>query len=290
MNRFYAYINLVRLNQPVGIFLLYLPCLYGIFLSATIFNDIAWNIIFKTSTLFFIGSVLMRSAGCVVNDLLDQKIDQKVYRTKNRPIASKKISNSEAIIILTILLIFSFLILIRFNLATIISGFIVLILVILYPLMKRITNYPQLFLGLTFNYGLLMSSFALISKINISILITYFSCVVWTIIYDTIYGFQDIKDDIKIGIRSSSISLSKNFKNPKIALYVLAILMFFCFILVGHINNFSTSFSLLILLTHLFLIFQIKFCKINEPKSCLLFFKRNIIFGILILISLIFEK
>jgi len=291
MNKFFNYIKLTRINQPTGIFLLYLPCLYGMFLNFTVSQEITWENLFKISLLFFVGSVLMRSAGCIVNDLLDQKIDQKIFRTKDRPIASKKVSNFEAILILVVLLALAFFILTRFNNITILSGFFSLILVILYPLMKRIINLPQLFLGFTFNYGIIMSSLALTSKIIYPIWIFYIACILWTIIYDTIYGFQDIKDDLKVGVKSSSIVIHKKFhNNSKLILYFLTLLMMICFGLGGYFNSYSNHFFFVISVAHLFLIYKIKICDLKNPYSCFLFFKKNLIFGILILIAIVIEK
>ena len=161
------YLSLTRIHNPIGIGLLFLPCLFGIFLSLKQINlDLNQSLWFIF--LFGFGSVIMRSAGCVINDICDQKFDSQVHRTKNRPLAAKKISRFEAWLLLFVLLLCGLLILLQFNLATILSGFFALILAATYPLMKRVTYYPQIFLGFAFNFGILMSGFAILGKINLS--------------------------------------------------------------------------------------------------------------------------
>ncbi len=206
------YIKLTRLNQPTGIWLLFLPCLFGIFLALKKLPNFETIEAARIILLFLAGSIVMRSAGCVINDLIDQKFDEKVERTKNRPLAAKKISRRAALILLGVLLFLGFLILLQFNTRTILSGFAALALVASYPLMKRITHYPQVFLGLTFNFGVLMASLALLENIGIGAVILYFACIIWTVIYDTIYAYQDIDDDLKIALKSTQISFNKNPK------------------------------------------------------------------------------
>ena len=147
----------------------------------------------------------MRSAGCVINDLFDKKFDEKILRTKNRPLASGKVSRFEALILLGLLLILGFVILLQFNFKTILSGFFALALVATYPLMKRVTHYPQIFLGLTFNFGILMSGLVFLEKITLDFIILYIAGIIWTVIYDTIYAYRDIEDDLKIGVKSTAI-------------------------------------------------------------------------------------
>jgi 4-hydroxybenzoate polyprenyltransferase len=180
------YAKLIRLHQPTGIWLLFLPCLFGIFLALKNLPNPDFFETLRVIALFFIGSIVMRSAGCILNDLLDQKFDKDVDRTKNRPLASGKVSRLEAMILLSALLFLGLLILVQFNTKTIWSGFVALTLLTTYPLMKRITYYPQIFLGLTFNFGILMSSFAITEEIGLDTLTLYFASIIWTVIYDTI--------------------------------------------------------------------------------------------------------
>jgi len=281
---FSNYLKLMRLNQPTGIWLLFLPCLFGIFLA---FKKLpAFNILetARIIFLFFIGSVLMRSAGCVINDLLDQKFDEKVERTKHRPLASKKISRSAAIILLTILLALGLLVLLQFNLPTILSGFAALALIATYPLMKRITYYPQVFLGLTFNFGILMASLAILENITFGSIILYFSCVIWTVIYDTIYAYQDIADDLKIGVKSTAIKFDKS---PKKILTALNFTLFVTLTYLGWKEHFESGFFLAILVSNLFLNQKIKTCDFTNSQNCLKVFKANIWVGLLILIAIL---
>jgi 4-hydroxybenzoate polyprenyl transferase len=278
-NKIKNYIDLIRIKQPIGILLLFIPCLQAISLSAKKLPDFNLFLFIKITSLFFIGSILMRSAGCIINDLIDKKFDISVKRTKNRPIANKKISTQESIALMLFLLLFSLIILFQFNLITIFAGFFATLLVALYPLMKRITNYPQAFLGITFNFGIIMVNLEIFDQIDFDFLILYFSCTIWTLIYDTIYAYQDILDDIEIGLKSSAIKFGKN---PKNIFYFLSLIMFSCLVFIGINNNFSGMFFLLILLTLLFLLQKIYKCNFENPNDCFLVFKDNSCIGFLI--------
>lgn len=278
------YIKLTRLNQPTGIWLLFLPCLFGIFLALKKLPDFNAIEITRVSILFGIGAIIMRSAGCIINDLLDQNFDAKVERTKNRPLASGKISRRNAVIFLNILLLFGLVILLQFNLPTIFGGFVALTLVIIYPLMKRVTHFPQVFLGLTFNFGVLMASLALLGTIGFDSLILYFACVVWTVIYDTIYAYQDIEDDLQIGVKSTAIRFKHS---PKKILSGLNLILFLSLILLGWVEHFKAEFFLAALVVDLFLNQKIRSCDFSNSQSCLKAFKANIWAGFLILIAII---
>ena len=152
-----SYLQLIRFNKPTGTLLLFLPCLFAI----SLIKKIDFLQESKLITLFFLGSLLMRSAGCIINDIMDYKFDRKISRTSNRPIANGKITKKRAMFLLVILLFISFLILLQFNKYTILSGFFIISFIAIYPLMKRITYYPQIFLGITINFGVVMASLAL---------------------------------------------------------------------------------------------------------------------------------
>jgi len=279
---FSNYAKLARINQPAGIWLLFLPCLFGIFLATKQLANPDSLEILKIIFLFFIGSIIMRSAGCVTNDLCDQKFDEKVARTKNRPLASKKISRRNALIFLAILLFLGFLILLQFNQQTIFSGFFALALVLTYPLMKRITYYPQVFLGLTFNFGVLMSTLAILGDFEAGTLILYFTCIIWTVIYDTIYAFQDIEDDLLFGIKSTAIKFQKQ---PKEILNLLCLAMLSGLILCGLSANFKLGYFFIILLSCSTLIAQIKKCDLRQNSLAL--FKANIWIGVGIVFAIL---
>ena len=278
------YLKLARLHQPTGIWLLFLPCLCGIFLALKKMPEVnlpqAYHVIF----LFFIGSLLMRSAGCVINDLIDVKFDALVERTKTRLLASKKISKKQALIFLACLLFAAALVLFQFNKHTIFSGFFIMNFVLLYPLMKRLTYYPQVFLGLTFNFGIIMSSLALLNFITPESLILYIACVFWTLIYDTIYAFQDIEDDLKIGVKSSAIAFQNR---PKLVLNLLNLIMAILLFYLGFKANFNIGFFAIIFASIVLLAYKINKCDFKDQKNCLNLFKENVFFGTLISLAIL---
>lgn len=278
------YFKLARFHQPTGIWLLFLPCLCGIFLALKKVIGIEIYEVSKITLLFFLGSILMRSAGCVINDLIDAKFDSQVERTKNRPIASKKISKKAALIFLFCLLLGGLLVLFQFNKNTIFSGFFIMNFVLLYPLMKRLTYYPQVFLGLTFNFGAVMASLALLNFITPESLILYVALVIWTLIYDTIYAFQDIEDDLKVGVKSSAIAFKKH---PKIILNSLNALMLILLFYLGFKSDFNIGFFAMIFAACLIYSYRINICNFNDGKNCLKLFKQNVYFGILLAIAIL---
>ncbi len=210
MQHLKIFINLTRLNKPIGFMLLFWPCSWGLAYAYSVNDNI--NLFIYYLILFFLGSVLMRSAGCIFNDIVDKDFDKKVQRTKKRPIASGKISVMKSFVYVLILCILAFLILIQFNLLTIMLGFGSMFLAFSYPFMKRITYWPQLFLGFTFNWGIIMSWAAIENSISLEIVILYLSAIFWTLGYDTIYGAQDMSDDEIIGLKSTSIKFKKKYK------------------------------------------------------------------------------
>ena len=216
----WEYIKLLRLDKPTGIFLLFWPCAWGLAIGSSVIDD--GVIFYKYLLLFFLGSFFMRSAGCVYNDIVDRKIDAKVSRTKSRPIAKGTISVTTGWMIILLLIFFSILILIQFNLNSIIFGLSSGLLVIAYPFMKRITYWPQLFLGITFNWGVVLAWLVLENKISLTPLVLYSSAIFWTLGYDTIYGMQDIKDDLKIGVKSTSIKFKKKIKTFLLICYSIS--------------------------------------------------------------------
>lgn len=276
------YINLTRINKPIGIGLLFLPCLFGIFLAEKKahldFGKVFWMI-----CLFAIGSIIMRSAGCIINDILDQNFDKKVERTKNRPLATGTINQCKALILLAFLLFGGFLILLEFNSTTVISGFFALALAAAYPLMKRITYYPQIFLGLAFNFGILMSSLAILGHITIASIILYFAAIIWTLIYDTIYAYQDIEDDLRIGVKSSAIKFRNN---PRNILLTLTLTMFITLFFLGFFESFNWHFFLISAVAFIFLAQKILNCDFTNASNCLKVFRENFWIGTLISIAI----
>ena len=286
MNHLKLFIELTRLKKPIGYMLLFWPCAWGLTLAYD-FNE-NLNIYFFYLILFFLGSILMRSAGCIVNDILDKEFDAKVFRTKDRPIASGKISIRLAIFYSLILCFAALLVLLNFNLFTVILALGSMPLAFTYPLMKRFTYWPQLFLGITFNYGLILGWTAIEEQINLYSLIFYLGAIFWTLGYDTIYGYQDIKDDEIIGLKSTSIKFKKNAKNFLITCYMLLIV---CFLVGGFKLKFDYIYYLILIIpiAHLFF-YQIKIFNKSDPASCLKAFKSNNFFGLLIFINILIVK
>ena len=286
MKNLNLFIELTRLNKPIGFMLLFWPCLWGITIAYD-FNDSLDLFIFY-SLLFFLGSVLMRSAGCIVNDIADKNFDKKVKRTETRPIASGKISISLATVYILILCGLAFLVLINFNMLTIVLAIASMPLAFAYPLMKRFTYWPQLFLGITFNYGLLLGWISVEESISLIPVMFYFGAIFWTLGYDTIYGYQDIKDDEIIGVKSTSIKFKNN---PKIFVSFCYFIFIASLILTGFYMDFSNIYFLLLILPilHLF-IFQINKLKIKNSNSCNLKFKSNNFLGLVIFIIIFIEK
>ena len=286
MNQLKLFIDLTRLQKPIGYMLLFWPCAWGLTLAYDF--SFSLNNYFFYLILFFLGSVLMRSAGCIVNDILDREFDAKVYRTKNRPIASGKISIRVAIIYTLLLCFLALLVLINFNFFTIILALISMPLAFTYPLMKRFTYWPQLFLGVTFNYGLILGWTAIRGELDIIPIIFYIGAIFWTLGYDTIYGYQDIKDDEIIGLKSTSIKFKSN---PKKFLFLSYSSLFILFLIGGTFMEFNYFYYLLsiIPLFHLFF-FQMRIFNLNDPSSCLKAFKSNNLFGLIILLNILIVK
>jgi len=286
MKKLNLFIELARLKKPIGFMLLFWPCAWGLTLAYDFSNNL--NNYFFYLILFFLGSILMRSAGCIVNDISDKEFDKKVERTKNRPIASNKISIKLAIFYTVILCSLAFLVLINFNNLTIILALGSMPLAFTYPLMKRFTYWPQLFLGITFNYGLVLGWTATQNEINVVPVIFYLGAIFWTLGYDTIYGFQDIKDDEIIGVKSTSIKFKKN---PKLFLLLCYLSFISSLIIVGFIMNFNYLFYIILLTSMIHLLFfQVYRLNFRNPKDCLRIFKSNNLLGFLILINLFIGK
>ena len=283
MNQLKLFIDLTRLQKPIGFMLLFWPCAWGLTLAYD-FSLSLYNYFFYL-ILFFLGSVLMRSAGCIVNDILDREFDAKVYRTKNRPIASGKVSIKLGIFYSIILCFLAFLVLLNFNFFTIILALGSMPLAFTYPLMKRFTYWPQLFLGITFNYGLILGWTSVKGQIDIVPIIFYLGAIFWTLGYDTIYGYQDIKDDEIIGLKSTSIKFKGKAKKFLLICYSF---LFILFIIGGKFMQFNYSYYILMVIPffHLFL-YQIKIFDLSNPSSCLKAFKSNNFFGLIILINLL---
>ena len=280
------FIDLIRLKKPIGFMLLFWPCAWGLTVAYNFQNNT--DLYFFYLILFLLGSILMRSAGCIVNDILDKDFDKKVSRTKNRPIASGKISIKLALFYSCILCLVALSVLLNFNYFTIILALGSMPLAFTYPLMKRFTYWPQLFLGITFNYGLILGWTAIYGQIDIIPIIFYFGAIFWTLGYDTIYGYQDIKDDEIIGLKSTSIKFKDNAKKFLILCYLLLISVL---LIIGYMMNFTKYYYYFLLIPFLHLFFyQIRIFNLNKPSNCLIAFKSNNLFGLLVFINILIGK
>ena len=281
MQQIKIFIELTRFDKPIGYMLLFWPCSWGLTLGYFFNKDI--NLYLTHLSLFFLGSVLMRSAGCIFNDIVDKDLDKKVYRTKNRPISSGKVSIFKAFVYIIFLCLIALLILLQFNLLTILLGLSSMFLAFAYPFMKRITYWPQLFLGLTFNWGIIMAWTSLNNEISLEIITLYLSAIFWTLGYDTIYGAQDIVDDEVIGVKSTSIKFKDNIKLFVSLCYLMtSILIFLTFYYKMGFNYFT----LLIFIFILSLLYQIKIFNKNKPKKCLYAFKINNFSGLILFLGI----
>ncbi len=281
MQHLKIFIELTRLNKPIGFMLLFWPCSWG--LAYAHYFDQNLSLFIYYLSLFFFGSVLMRSAGCVFNDIVDKDFDKKVRRTKTRPIAAGKISVVKSLTYVLIICLIAFFILIQFNLFTIILGMSSMILAFLYPFMKRITYWPQLFLGLTFNWGIIMAWSAINNNISAEIITLYISAIFWTLGYDTIYGAQDMSDDEIIGLKSTSIKFKNNIGLFVSISYLISMSLIFYIFLDFFGKNIFTFFFILYVLT---LIYQLIELKKNEKKKYLKLFKFNNFSGLFLFLSI----
>ena len=286
MKQLNLFIELTRLRRPIGYMLLFWPCAWGLTIAYN-FNQ-KLNLYFFYLVLFFLGAVLMRSAGCIINDIADKDFDKKVSRTKNRPIASGEISVKTGLVYSIILCAIAFVVLLNFNNFTILLALGSMPLAFSYPLMKRFTYWPQLFLGITFNYGLILGWTSVYSEIDLIPIIFYIGAIFWTLGYDTIYGFQDIKDDEIIGIKSTAIKFKNN---PKIFLLFSYSIFFISLIFIGLKMEFNYFYFLFLVLIFINLfVLQVKKLNYLNSEDCLKKFKLNNLLGLLVFINLLIGK
>ena len=272
------YVELARLDKPIGIYLLLWPSLLGLLISG--FNS---NIGFKEFFIVIIGSILVRSCGCVINDISDFKIDKLVKRTVGRPLASGAVTLQSAWRFFFLLSFLSILILLFTNPFTIKISLFFALLIVLYPLTKRFFIAPQIILGITFGSGSIISYSLVSDTFTVSILLLYVGIIAWIVSFDTIYAFQDKEDDINIGVKSTAILWGTN--SIKIC-QSLQIFFYFMLTLVALINSFSFYFIITLIILILLLFFQknlINQCKFLEA------FKINNLIGLVAVISFYFE-
>lgn len=274
----YAY--LARFDRPIGIWLLLLPGWWAIVLAGGGIASFNGGDL-KLMVLFGAGAVVMRAAGCVINDLWDRKLDAQVTRTRNRPLAAGTVSVPRAAIFLMLLLLCGLVILLQIpSIVTVMLGFIAVPLIALYPLMKRITWWPQLFLGIIFNFGVLMGWSAVTGVIGQPALLLYAGAVFWTLGYDTVYAHQDIEDDMRIGVKSTAIRFGEQGKKWVAGFYAMAWLLVVNAFIAAEAGVLS-GFVLLAAAGHLF--WQVRQWHTGDPPSALAVFRSNRDFGLIIL-------
>ena len=276
----HPYILIMRLDRPIGFILLFYPICFSI----VAFSDLNLKIV-TLLIIFFIGSIVMRSAGCIINDLLDRDIDNKVHRTQTRPLVSNALSIKNSIICLFVLLSIGLFVLLQLNLPSIILALVIVPLVFLYPLAKRYFFLPQFVLAFTYNWGCLIGWSSLESPSRFTeILLLFFSLVLWTITYDTVYATQDEDDDKKLSLNSSALLFGKH---KMVILNFLIVLMYSLLMLFGKNLGFNFLFFIFLTLQLILNLIDLNYIWKNDPLKSGSYFKRNNYYGIFLLLSII---
>lgn len=271
------YCRLARLDKPIGVFLLLFPCLWGLFWGSGGFPSL------KYLLLYGLGSILTRGAGCTYNDLIDSNIDKQVERTRNRPIPAGELTKAQVLLFLGVQLSLGFAILLQLPGLSVILGLLSLPLVFLYPWMKRVTYWPQAFLGITFNWGILMGWSTATLSLSPTPLLLYGGSIFWTLIYDTIYAHQDRRDDLIVGVRSTALKLGE--KTPYF-LTLFAMLTIGFWALAGWWENLSWPYYGGLAVISLHFIWQIGTLDSDDPQDCLAKFKSNQWIGWILLVAI----
>ncbi len=273
------YLRLARLDRPTGIWLLLLPCLWAIALGSP-----TASIGLGNAVLFTIGAVVMRSAGCTANDILDRDIDAKVERTRGRPLPSGQMGLVGALAFLAILLLIGLAILIQLNRLSILLGVLSLLLVGAYPLMKRLTWWPQAFLGLTFNWGAIMGWAAVTGHVGVAAIALYAAGFCWTLVYDTIYAHQDARDDAAAGVKSTARRFGRF---SRLWLIGFALLMLALLIVAGDLAGLGKPFAIMLIPVALHLAWLLALWKADDPRDCLKRFQASRWTGLLVVLALV---
>ena len=281
------YFRLARVDRPIGVWLLAIPCWWGLGLAFTSVLGATLEEIGKLALLFLMGSFLMRGAGCTWNDILDRDIDAKVARTANRPLASGRLRLGHAAVFLVLLLTLSALILLALNDFTILLAVSSLALVTLYPLMKRITYWPQAFLGLTFNWGVLVGYAATTEALDPAVLVLYAGGFFWTLGYDTIYAHQDKEDDAMVGVKSTALKFGNTSKIWIGVFYTCTVI---CFAVAGVMAHLSMVYFVALLFPATLLFTQVRQVDLDNPQDCLDHFKSNARIGVWLLAAILIGR
>ena len=278
LNQINNYLVLMRLNKPIGIYLLMWPMLWAFLISASGHPNLFYLL------LFMIGVVLTRSAGCVINDFLDKDIDSQVERTKGRLLVSGKVSSSEAVLLFIALISLCILLLLMIGADILIYALISFCLLIIYPISKRLIKIPQLILGIAFGSSIPMVYIVQVGEVNATCILLYLATISWAVSYDTYYAIADKLDDLKIGNKSSAILFGENDINTPYWLQMLTISLM---IFVGLINNLNLYFYLALLIAILLCLYQKILVRNRKPYQCIAAFENNNYFGLIIFFGLL---
>jgi 4-hydroxybenzoate polyprenyltransferase len=276
------YALLMRADRPIGAWLLFLPGLWGIALGAASWAAGAW-----LTLLFFLGAFVMRGAGCVVNDLWDRDLDRRVERTRGRPLASGAVSARQAVAFLAALCTLGLVILLQLRAAAIWLGVLSLLPVVLYPLAKRVTDYPQLVLGFTFGWGALMGPAAATGTLPLWALPLYAAAIFWILGYDTIYAHQDREDDALVGIRSTALRFGERTRPFLAACYATTLALL---AVTGSVAGLGAVFFAALLLPAALLARQVVTLDIRDPAQCLVLFKANREVGLAVALAILLGR
>ena len=282
------YLRLMRLDRPIGTWLLFWPCVFGLVLGAIASERqfAGWHDLYLL-VLFGVGAIAMRGAGCTYNDIVDRDIDAKVARTRDRPIPSGAVRVRDAWLFLGGQCLVGLLILVQFNNFAILLGASSLVLVALYPFMKRITWWPQAWLGLTFNWGALLGFAAQTGTVDAADAMLYAGLVFWTLGYDTIYALQDKEDDALIGVKSTALHFGARVRDWVLAFYAIA----FALVLgAGFAEHAGWPFVILMLGAGAHLLWQFHALVVDDPQRCLKLFRANRDTGALIALSFLLSS
>jgi 4-hydroxybenzoate polyprenyltransferase len=276
------YLRLSRLDRPIGSWLLLMPCWWSAALAAAVTGDIAELPL--TVTLFFVGAFVMRGAGCTWNDITDRDLDALVERTRSRPIPAGQVSVPQATAFLVAQALIGLAVLVQFNRFAVMTGIASLIIVAVYPFMKRITWWPQIVLGLAFSWGALMGFAVTMGRIDATALALYAGSILWVIGYDTIYAHQDAEDDALIGIKSTALLFGARTRPALMVLYGLAVVLIGVGLALAD-ARWPAWIGLVAFAAHL--IWQIRRLEIGDPALCLRIFKSNRDAGLLLFAGLL---
>jgi len=273
-----AYFRLMRLDKPIGIYLLLWPTLWALFLAKRGIPDMDLLIIFT------LGVILMRSAGCVINDFADRKIDKFVMRTKDRPLTSGEVSKKGALILFSFLILMSFGLVLMTNFLTVQLSIVAVFLATLYPFVKRWSNLPQFVLGSAFAMSVPMAFSATLDEVPFSAWLVFLATIIWTVIYDTIYAMVDREDDLKINVKSTAILFGKY---DLIIIFLLHLLLIVILVMISQEFQLGNYFNMAIVITTLLMFYHQHLIKDRDRANCFKAFLNNHYIGIVILLGIV---